>query len=139
MKTLKSLIENSNIPAKIIRSVVRGLGGWESFKESAKDVYNHGAAGGYGNFIYHSDTVKFTEKLRKPIVNLVENLAADLGEEPMELVSNFSCLKGDYTYTEVAKALYGRATQDSKTYIYNALAWFALEEVCRAYCDQLEV
>ena len=35
--SLKGLIESTNIPESLVRAVVRQMGGWESFKESAHD------------------------------------------------------------------------------------------------------
>ena len=135
MKTLSSFIKASNIPATLIRGVVFGLGGWDQFKESALDVANHGASGGYGSFCYYSDTVKFTTKHRKTIVDFLGDYVKDFDVSVVDMVRGFNCLSDLYDYDEVAKALYGRATEDSKTQIYNALAWFALEEVCRSYVD----
>lgn len=138
MKTIKSFIESSNVPASLIRACVVGLSGWDYFKEDAENVSNHGASGGYGSFCYHSDTIKFTTKNRKAIVSLLEEQAKDYGIGVIEMVKGFGGLNDDYTYEEVAKALYGVATQDSKTALYNILAWYALEEVCRSYCDLVE-
>ena len=45
MKTLKSLVEKSHINEKLIRAVVRQIGGWESFTQSAPDITNHGIDG----------------------------------------------------------------------------------------------
>ena len=113
---MKTLIANSSIPATLIRAVVKNMGGWESFKESAQDVVDHGASCGFGNFIYYTDTITFTAKNRKAIAAYAAEQAKD-----------------------IARALYGRITDDDKkTTIYNALAWYALEEVALAYCDLLE-
>lgn len=49
--TLKKLVERSNIPESLIRAVVRQMGGWESFKESAPDICRGGIDGGFHGFI----------------------------------------------------------------------------------------
>lgn len=140
---MKSFIKNSSIPATLIRAVVKNMNGWKSFKESAQDVVDHGASCGFGNFIYYTDTVAFTAKNRKAIAELAAQQAADFGDSSeIEMILGFNCLQGyddPITTSEIAKALYGRlADTDTKTIIYNALAWYALEEGARAYCDLLE-
>lgn len=145
---MKTLIANSSIPATLIRAVVKNMGGWESFKESAQDVVDHGAACGFGNFIYYTDTVVFTAKNRKAIAEYAAEQSKEIGyKDEIEMILSFKCLQDyndPFTTSEIAKALYGRlADTDTKTIIYNALAWYALawyalEEVARAYCDLLE-
>ena len=135
--TLAALIENAgNIPENLIRATVRQSGGWARFKEHAEDVTNHGAAGGFAGFTYYADTLKFTRANRADIVTLCESMADDLGESgPVALVKGFNCLKGS-TEAEVASTLYGKGDED--TQVSNALAWFALEEVARAYCNMID-
>jgi hypothetical protein len=138
---MKTLIANSSIPATLIRAVVKNMNGWDSFKESAQDVVDHGAACGFGNFIYYTDTVVFTAKNRKAIAELAAQQAADFGDSSeIEMILGFNCLQhDDLTSSDIARALYGRlADTDTETIIYNALAWYALEEVARAYCDLLD-
>lgn len=138
---MKTLIAESSIPATLIRAVVKNMHGWDSFKESAQDVADHGASCGFGNFIYYTDTVAFTAKNRKAIAELAAQQAADFGDSSeIEMILGFNCLQhDDLTSSDIARALYGRlADDDKKTTIYNVLAWYALEEVSRAYCDMLE-
>ena len=141
MKNLKTLIARSSIPATLIRAVVKNIGGWDSFKESAQDVVDHGASCGFGNFIYYTDTITFTAKNRKAIAEYAAEQAKQIGyTDEIEMILSFKCLQhDDLTSSDVARALYGRLTDDDKkTTIYNALAWYALEEVSRAYCDLVE-
>lgn len=84
------------------------MGGWDYFKERAKDVTDHGAAGGYGGFIYHTDTVAFYARNRAAINRMAAELAADIGEGGIiECVQGFNCLGGDYTADEIGATLYG--------------------------------
>ena len=141
--TMKTLIASSSIPATLIRAVVKNMGGWDSFKESAQDVADHGASCGFGNFIYYTDTVVFTAKNRKAIAELAAQQAADFGDSSeIEMILGFNVIKkdnDDLTSSDIARALYGRLTDDDKkTTIYNVLAWYTLEEVSRAYCDLVE-
>jgi hypothetical protein len=132
--TLQKLIESTNIPESLIRSTVRQSGGWESFKEHAEDVTNHGAAAGFSGWIYNRETEAFTRRNRAEIAELAESMAADIGDSgAVALVKGFNCLS-DATEAECARALYGKAKPDDSN-VENALAWFALEEVSRAYVD----
>ena len=139
--TMKTLIANSSIPSSLIRAVVKNMHGWDSFKESAQDVVNHGALCGFGNFIYYTDTVAFTAKNRQAIAAYAYEQAKDIGyKDEIEMILGFNCLQNDdLTSSDIARALYGRLTDDDKkTAIYNALAWYTLEEVAISYCDLLE-
>lgn len=135
MATLKSFIASSHLPASLIRAVVRQLGGWESFTESAPDIARCGIGGGFCGFVYYTDTVAFFRKNRKDIIDLAKSQADDLGEGVLEMIANFNCLRGDYTVDEIGETLFGRKPDDS---IANALAWYAGEEVARSYVDFIE-
>lgn len=132
MKTIKSFTEQSRINEAVIRAVVRKCGGWQSFKEMATDVANHGANGGFSGFIYYSDTVPFATRNKKLIIQMAKDMADDLGENVYQMIANFNCL--GLQDWEVAEALYQR-TSPERTNVLNALAWFALEEVARSYDD----
>lgn len=131
---LKDFIENSNINSTLIKSVVNNMGGWEYFKENADNVTEHGAAGGFGGFIYYTDTMKFARRNKTAIIQLCESM-----DEQMEnvgllsFISSFNCLN-DISQDSIAKAIYTGKGEDV-TQVLNALAWFALEEISRAYVD----
>lgn len=125
------------IPAKLVRSVVRQIGD----KGSLEDVANHGADAGYYGFTYYSDTVPFFKRNRKEIVELAERMASYFGQNVADMVAGFNCLagsKGDKSeyMPSVCRCLYGGKLKDDDTIVANALAWFALEEVARAFCDE---
>lgn len=137
IKTIKQFTEQSNIPDKLIRATIRQFGGWEAFKEQAQDVYSHGIAGGFGGFIYYTDTVAFTKQNKSEILLLATDMAEQLDEGGIiSFLSGFNCLKG-YTQEEIANGLFNPRS-DEQMIIYNALAWFAAEEVARAYCEAME-
>lgn len=130
----------AHLNPKLIAAVVRQAGGWDSFQESAQDIANHGAAGGFHGFIYYNDTEPFAKKHKTEIFELASQLAADLGDDPLTMIANFNCLKSNrYTPGQITRAIYERARTDDehgdKTQILNALAWYALEEVARALAD----
>jgi hypothetical protein len=131
-------IENSNIPASLIRAVSRQIGGWDSFTESAEDICNHGAGGGVGGFIYYTETVKFYRNNRKTILAVAEEMADSMGEDLLSMIAGFNCLRQyKLTNNEVAQALY-MSKGEMVDQVQNAMAWFALEECARSYCDCLE-
>lgn len=127
-------IQAAAIPAKLARAVIKQMGGWESFTESAEDVTSHGADGGVSGFIYYSDTLPFAKKHRADIAALAAQWADDLGHDVISFVKYWKCMEGATT-SEIASGLYGRGDD---TQVLNGLAWFALEETCRAYVNALE-
>lgn len=132
MNTIKQASENTGINTRLINSVIRQLGG----RDSLEDIYNHGIGGGFSGFIYYVDTVAFFKRNRKQIIELVEEMADQLGDNPIDMVANFNCLNDDHdTRKSIAKCLYGSRLNDDDTQVANALAWFAGEEVARAMCD----
>ena len=131
--TLKAFINQTNIPDKLIRATVRQASGdWELFKESAADIANYGASGGYGGFIYYSDTVPFAKRNLKEIIELAEQQAAEFGEsDAYAMIAGFNCLKkGKLTGGRAALAI-AQPNNDQHVDVMNALAWYALEEVAR--------
>ena len=132
MSTMRSFTAFSHIPKDVISAVVRQMGGWEDFKESAEDVCNCGASAGFGGFIYYTDTTVFYSRNRAGILELVKSYAEDFGQSSVEVVRNFNCV--DATEDEVGRSLYGSA-KNWDVFVVNALAWFALEEVARSYVD----
>lgn len=134
--TMKAFIENSQIDASLIRAVVRQMGGWESFKESAKDVSEHGAGCGFGGFIYYNETIPFTKRHKKNILAYSKQLANEIGAvSEYDMIAGFKCLQLDTS--EVVDAIYNPRSE-VRVLVFNALAWFALEEVARSYVDFTE-
>lgn len=137
MKSLSSFVQASHLPESLIRAVVRQIGGWGSFKESAHDIVNHGIDCGFSGFIYYNDTVKFTRANKDAILARARDVASDLGEPSLIcFLGNFRCLKS-MSQDEIASGLYD-PTSEWRRDIYNALAWFAGEEVAHSYCDAEE-
>lgn len=132
MKTLKAFAAESHISENLIRAVVRQAGGWESFKEDASFVSIHGAAGGFHGFIYYTDTVAFTKRNKAVILDAAKNLASDIGESLYKMIGGFNYLK--ISEGEAAEAIHNPRSEDRQS-VFNALAWFAIEEVARSYSD----
>jgi hypothetical protein len=128
MKTLKKVIAENPDKKVLIKAVIDNLG-----LESVQDVNNHGADGGYGNFIYYTETSAFYQKHKKDINKWLSEMAQEIGEpSTANMVQNFRCLGKDYSIDEISGVIYGNEEQDQ---IENALAWFALEGVCRLFED----
>lgn len=134
MKTVKEFAAKSNVSETLIRAVVRQVGGWNNFKELAEDVRDYGADGGFSGFIYYTDTLAFFEHNKKLIMSLAKEQASEFGCGVYQMIAGFNCLK--ITDSEVVEAIY--ESGEYETDVKNALAWYALEEVCRAYCDVVE-
>jgi len=115
------------------RAVMRQFGDSESFYESVPDITNYGASGGVSGFIYYTDTVAFTKRNKAKIMQCLEELSSDCGESIISMLSQRKCLKG-LTQREIMEGLYNPKSDD-KTQVYNALAWYALEDVAHLVYD----
>ncbi len=136
--TLSQFIAESGLNPSLVRSTVRQCDGWETFREIAPMVCQHGADGGFGNFIYYADTIPFSRRNKKTLLELCKEQANDIYGHGMTVpafIAGFNCV--DLDAEAVAIALYTGKGEDV-TEVYNALAFYALEEVARRYCDILE-
>lgn len=133
---LSDFVKQSTVPSKLIRAVVRQVGCWEDFQQIAKDVVTHGANCGYKGLTYYDDTVAFTKRNKRAILELAADQDSEIESVGLvKFVAGFGCI--DETLDDVARALYaGRG--DAFQEVYNALAWYVLEEVCRSYVDLLD-
>ena len=133
MKTTATVLRESAIPARLVRSVVRQLGDKEFFR----DIVRGGIDGGFHGFIYYSDTVAFFKRNREAIRDMAREQAQDFGQDVVSMVAGFRCLTDDYeTRESIARCLFGGRLTDEDTEVANALAWYAAEEVARAFCDE---
>ena len=125
--TRQKFIDYTNHPI-LANAVITQLGGWKEFKQNALDVTKYGAQNGFHDFIYYVDTIPFAQNNRPHIKALMEEQRVS---SIVEFISFFNCL--DLTVDEVAEAYYGNKNADWYHSVHNALAWYALEEVCRMY------
>jgi hypothetical protein len=121
----------TGIPESLIRAVVEQFGGWEDFEDSAGDVARHGIDGGFGGWCYYRETMPFATANRADIRALARSYAEEFGQDLITMISGWRCVEGA-TADEIGEAVYGSG-EDST--VLNGLAWFAAEEVCRAYVD----
>lgn len=108
----------------------------EEFFERLEDVCRSscGAAAGFTGFTWYTETVDFWRRNRKKIMDYASELADGLGENTLNMVRQFNCLKGNFTEDEIGRALYGNFDIELEQ-IYNALAWFVLEEIAYKFSD----
>ena len=133
-----SFLAQSSVSNDLTRAVVRQLGGWKAFKESAPDIARQGIDGGFHGFIYHNETVKFAEDNLDDILALAERHCEEIGYEDVFIMfSCFSCMNG-FTPSEIARAIYSTHNSDDRVTVYNALAWYAAEEVAGEYYQSIE-
>lgn len=131
-------LQRTNISDTLCKAVIKQCGGWLSFKECAPNVAAHGAdSGAASNFIYYTDTVGFALRNAGMIGDLANEMAKDFGyDSTIGMLKSWRCLNG-WSENEIAEAFYtGRG--EAAVQVNNALAWFALEEVCRAYDMAME-
>ena len=135
---LKDFVNYSGINAKLINAVKNQSGlNWDDFKDYLQNVSGCpcGAAGGFSGFVWYSETSSFWRKNRKLITELMQEQADSLGENPLSMVLGFNCFKGgSFSQEEIGRALFGNYNEDYMQ-IYNAFAWFALEEVAYRFSD----
>lgn len=130
MKTKAEVLRDYPQYKTVINAVYNSIG-----KDSIMDVVNHGIDGGFNGFIYYSDTHKFAIKHRSVIVTMLEDMADQLGEEVVKMVSGFGVFRNSPMDNDDRKDLYkylggGKPEQGTIT---NLMAWFAAEEVCRMF------
>jgi len=139
-KTLAAFCAASAIAPALIKATVRQFGGWQSFQEAAPNVASHGIDGGFNGFIYYTETNRFARRNRALIAALASQQAEDFGTPVIEMIQGFGCFKHNPpTDEDIGKCLWGGVPADQdEVGIYNALAWYAGEEVCRSFCDLAE-
>ena len=102
----------------------------KEFKANVSDYYN--ASNGIPGFTFYSDTYKFAMKQQNAIVELLEEQADQLGEDVINMVSNFGIFRRDKMNKQDEKDLYNYLGGNKKVTqgpITNILAWFAVEHL----------
>lgn len=138
--TLSQFIAESGLNPSLIRSTVRQCGGWEMFQDTARNLQysSCGALGGFGGFIYYTDTIAFAKRNKKALLEMCKEQAEDyygIESGVCEFIAGFNCV--NLSREAIAIALY-TGKGDDVAEVYNALAFYALEEVSRRYCDIIE-
>lgn len=131
MKKINEVIKEYSEFAKLIRSVYKNLD-----KEDFVDIYNYGTHGGYGNFIYYSDTVPFWRQNKQQIVQLLIEEANSLGEGVLEMVRHFNCIGEDYELYEIGECIFGNYSDSNDKCIYNELVLFSVQKVVGWFLEE---
>lgn len=116
------------------KAVINQVGGLREFLSIYPEVNRHGADQGINGFIYTSETVAFTKRNFVKINDLVIEWAKECEQDRFEFLTCFNCFK-HLTLSEIVQGYLGY-DKDLKAIVWNGLAWFALEEVCRAEEDR---
>lgn len=139
MKSIRDASRESGVPESLIKAVFKQLDyTGEELESTLRDVANHGADGGFNGFIYTRDTVDFFKRNAAAIRDLISRYAEDQGVTKLDLVKSFRCFKNADREMQdaIGHLIYrGTPTSDEDYNVANCLAWFALEEVARAYND----
>ena len=86
--------------SNLIYNVVDNLGGDEELYGDVEGIVEHGIDGGFGNFIYYTDTVAFAKDNMDDIMKLLDEYSDQFGEDVVDIVASFNCLKN---YDDIKK------------------------------------
>lgn len=134
MKNLTKRVFLDSLPSDdhraMARRVMNQLGGWVDFRDSARDISEHGAMGGFPGFCYYSDTVGFAERNKSLILRILTQEADEAGlHGPYSMVSEWRIWRDRsprMSPDRIADALYNPLSEDRDD-VMNALAWGMLE------------
>lgn len=123
--------------AMLTTAVIDQCGGWESFEEDAENIQTCGAAGGFGGFIYYTETCKFYDDNKALILSAFAYECHEMGMGAAECLHNFNCVT-DCRLDVCERFLMGLDAGDEETQLKNAMSWWALERVSADYVYALE-
>lgn len=116
--------------AKLQKAVLKQIG--VSKKEFINNISDYrDASAGISGFIYYSDTHKFTMDNQTEIIELLEDMADEFGQEVGEMVAGFGVFGGEMDYQD-KKDLYSflSGSKDVKQgAVTNVLAWLCVEQL----------
>ena len=112
------------------KAVLKQIG--VSKKEFVNNVSNYrDASAGISGFIYYSDTHEFTMRNQTAIIELLEEMASEFGQEVGEMVAGFGVFGGQMEY-EDKKDLYSFLSWSKSVEqgeVTNVLAWLCVEHL----------
>ena len=128
MIALNEYLNQTNLNPSLVQAVIDQNGDFESMAEYPGDYQD--ASGGVSGFIYHHETLKFSEDNLTLILAKLREDASEFGlAGAYSMIASFNCLN-DISADDVADAIRDEDHEDY-TQVMNALAWYALEEVAR--------
>lgn len=110
--------------------------------QNMMDIVAYGINGGFGGFIYYTDTIAFAKANRNDIKAVAKELADNLGADgAMSVFAQLKCCKdNDLTIDAVSELFYNPDDDqlEAHTSFWNCLAWYAGEEVSRWFNNFVE-
>ena len=126
---------SDGIPPYLALAVARQIG--ENWAHVLTETAEHSADAGWNGFTYYHETTEFARRHKRAIVGVLSAMAGDIGETTAQCLAGFRCLPSEVSRDEAAAWLAcGRVEKDVADMLGNALAWFALEEVARAWAER---
>lgn len=99
-----------------------------------EEVTKHGAAAGFGAFIYYSDTTEFYKEHEELLKEMLWDRYKDFEYESVpHLLASFECLD-EREFNDICQDYYTKTV--GSYLIWNAIAWFALETVAHELEDE---
>jgi hypothetical protein len=134
-KTTKQVVSEHPQYAKLIRSIVNAVG-----RDYMRDVYAHGANGGFPGITMTTDCMNLAWRNRTEIRALLEETYNELGEDIGQGMQSWQLIGTDYKPSEIVRAVYiehkPRFDDDVESTIWDALPKFAAEEIARWFCEE---
>ena len=143
------LIHHSYFSGRTVNSVIFAMGfhpqnekegQFEELSRMLKNCSIFGAASGVFGFTFLSQTVPFYKKHRLDIVKYIEETAVEFGRDEISIVQNFGVFRNTQKPTagEIGKALWCNVYHQKLNNLYNALTWYALEQIAHTWRTYLE-
>jgi len=106
--------------------------------EDVQDIGEHGADTGIDGFISTNEMNIFFRKYRKNIIQLIKEIANEIGQEPIEMILDFRQVKGSqYTSFQIAELLFtDEIDNEDSRILYMILVYFTVEEICRWFGEE---
>lgn len=140
ISTINEVISATGIPSRLVRGVIRQLGGMEQAKQAMADILNHGVNQSCAGFINHE---RFFETYRTEIVQHINALAkTQRGGDAASMILRWPAMtaKGLNAAEKlelrdsIIRCLSGsRITTDTDKRTARELSWCAFELVARCF------
>ena len=132
--TVNAAIKAMGFPQQGSGEIIKEL---SSLLESCAE---YGAHIGIPGFTYYRETIRFFQKNQQGIINHMEQTAAEFGVDVIAMVQGFGVFRHSAKpkASHINKALYSRYYNPNLDILYNAFAWYALEEISRTWYRYVE-
>ena len=128
MITQAKYLNQTNLNTTLASAIIEQNGDFESIAEYPSDYQD--ASAGISGFIYHHDTIKFSEDNLTLILEKLRDDAQEFGlDGAYSMIASFNCIN-DMTTDDVVDAIRDK-DHDDYPQVMNALAWYCIEELAR--------